>query len=584
MFETGKKQSLSLWILAGSHKRGYLNAIFLACIGVAAGMAPYFAVAGIATNLMDGKRVLSVYADWCTIAAAGFLMKILFSAWATTVSHGATYSTLEEIRLALTEKLTHVSMGYILNTPSGKLKSTLVDRVESMEPILAHLIPDLASNLLIPVCIFIYLFVLDWRMALSSLITLPVGLLCFHGLSKDYAEKFKGLVSRARSMNNTIVEYVNGIEVIKAFNQSANSYGKYTQAVNENASYPVNWMKSVQWYQSALFVIWPSVLVSVLPIGCILVKAGSLSAPEFVTIIVLAMGIVGPILAAVSYTDSIAQVGTIVDEVCEILDAPELIRPTEEQKLDELTIQLDHVSFAYQRNGATDQQILKDVSLTLPPNTITAFVGPSGSGKSTITKLIAGFWDVTGGQITFGGVDIKNIPQKQLMDKIAYVSQDNYLFDETVRENIRMGRPDATDAEVEAAAKACGCHDFIMQLEHGYDTVVGGAGGHLSGGERQRIAITRAMLKDAPIVILDEATAYTDPDSEAIIQKSLAKLIAGKTVLLIAHRLSTITDADQLVVVNHGEIEAIGTHRQLLDGCPLYRKMWEAHIGSKDEA
>lgn len=569
--------------LAGPHTKGYVLSSLLSCVSVAAGMIPYFVIAGIVTNLMAGETVFSVYLGWCAVAAAGFLAKILFSNWATAVSHNATYSVLEEIRLSLVNKLTKVPMGYVLETPSGKLKSTIVDRVESMEPILAHLIPDLTSNLLVPVFILIYLFVLDWRLALASLLTLPIGFLCYTGMGKGYAEKFQGLVQRMRTMNNTVVEYINGIEVIKAFNQSANSYGKYAKAVNENADYAVNWMKSVQWYKSAMFTIWPSVLVGVLPIGCILSRNGSLSVPNFITVIVLSLGIVSPILAAMNYTDSIAQVGTIVGEVCEVLDAPELLRPTEEKNLKDRTIRFENVCFSYQEDAAKETQILKNINLTLPPHTITAFVGPSGGGKSTITKLIAGFWDVTQGSVSIGGIDIRQIPQKQLMDTIAYVAQDNYLFDETVRENIRMGKPTATDEEVEAAAKACGCHDFIQNLENGYDTVVGGAGGHLSGGERQRIAITRAMLKDAPIVILDEATAYTDPESEAVIQESLAKLIAGKTVLLIAHRLSTVTDADQLVVVKQGQIEAVGTHSRLLKTCGLYRDMWEAHVGAKDD-
>ncbi|WP_101698631.1 ABC transporter ATP-binding protein [Clostridium minihomine] len=578
-----KKPFSRLMELAGPHTKGYVLSSLLSCVSVAAGMIPYFVVAGIVTNLMAGETAFSVYLGWCAVAAAGFLAKILFSNWATAVSHNATYSVLEEIRLSLVNKLTKVPMGYVLETPSGKLKSTIVDRVESMEPILAHLIPDLTSNLLVPVFILIYLFVLDWRLALASLLTLPIGFLCYKGMGKGYAEKFQGLVQRMRTMNNTVVEYINGIEVIKAFNQSANSYGKYAKAVNENADYAVNWMKSVQWYKSAMFTIWPSVLVGVLPIGCILRMNGSLSVPNFITVIVLSLGIVSPILAAMNYTDSIAQVGTIVGEVCEVLDAPELLRPTEKKDLKDRTIRLENICFSYQEDAAEETQILKNINLTLPPHTITAFVGPSGGGKSTITKLIAGFWDVTQGSVSIGGADIRQIPQKQLMDTIAYVAQDNYLFDETVRENIRMGKPTATDDEVEAAAKACGCHDFIQNLENGYDTVVGGAGGHLSGGERQRIAITRAMLKDAPIVILDEATAYTDPESEAVIQESLAKLIAGKTVLLIAHRLSTVTDADQLVVVKQGQIEAVGTHSRLLNICGLYRDMWEAHVGAKDD-
>ena len=237
-----------------------------------------------------------------------------------------------------------------------------------------------------------------------------------------------------------------------------------------------------------------------------------------------------------------------------------------------------NVSFGYH----DDKEILHGVNLSIPQNSMTALVGPSGSGKSTIAKLIAGFWDVKQGAITMGGHDLKDIPLEQLYDQVAFVSQDNYLFDDTVRENIRMGRRDATDAEVEAAAHAAGCDSFISGLEHGYDTVVGGSGAHLSGGERQRIAIARAMLKDAPIIVLDEATAYIDPENEAVIQRAVAKLVADKTVIVIAHRLSTITNADNIVVVCDGSIAAQGTHAQLLEQSALYREMWQAHMGAKD--
>ena len=272
-------------------------------------------------------------------------------------------------------------------------------------------------------------------------------------------------------------------------------------------------------------------------------------------------------------------VGTVVNQIAVLLDGPELVRPTQPVTLNSQEIRLNDVSFSYSGN---DDNAIQNINLTIKPGTVTAIVGPSGSGKSTITKLIAGFWDVSAGAITLDGKDLRTIPQKQLADQLAYVSQDNYLFDDTIRENIRMGRLSASDAEVEEAAKAAGCDTFIRNLENGYDTNVGGAGGHLSGGERQRIAIARAMLKNAPIVILDEATAYIDPENEAVVQEAVSKLVAGKTLIIIAHRLSTITDSDQIVVMNNSCISDIGTHDELLKKSPLYKEMWQAHIGAKD--
>lgn len=355
----------------------------------------------------------------------------------------------------------------------------------------------------------------------------------------------------------------------------------YSDAVNDDASYAVDWMKDTQLFMSMSNTIWPSVWLVVLPIGAVLYQHGTLSVPVFLTIMILSLGIVGPILGAIKFTDNISQLGTIVGEVGNLLDAPEMVRPDHDADIHNQSIQFQDVSFSYDLNDS--KPILDHINLTIQPGTMTALVGPSGSGKSTITKLITGFWEATSGTISLGGVDLKSIPLSQLSSYVSYVSQDNYLFDESIRENIRMGRLSATDQEVEDVARKCGCHDFIMGLEHGYDTIVGGAGGHLSGGERQRIAIARAMLKDAPIIIFDEATAYLDPENESLIQEAISKLVQGKTLIMVAHRLYTVTGADQLVVVNQGRIEATGTHEELLKKCPLYKEMWKAHIGSRDE-
>lgn len=566
--------------LAAPYKGEYVLSVILAILGVAAGLLPFFAVSKIVILLMDGETSVSVYMEWCLIAGIGFLGKVCFANFSTLVSHTATFATLAEIRLKLADKLTRVPMGYMINTPSGELKNVLVDRVEGMETTLAHLVPELTANLCIPICILIYLLFLDWRMALAALITLPIGMLCYNGMANGYEEKFQGLIMRVRKMTSTVVEYIGGIEVIKAFNQSANSYQKYSDAVEDNAAYAVNWMKSVQLYKSMLVTIWPSVLVCVLPIGCVLYRNGSLSVPAFVTCIVLSLGIITPILNAMNFTDSISQMKSVVGELCAVLDEKELDRPETPVSIHSSNIVLENVSFSYE----SEKPLLKNINLSIPENSITAFVGPSGGGKSTITKLIAGFWDVTNGTVKLDGTDIRKIPLSQLMDNIAYISQDNYLFDETVLENIRMGKPSATDEEVYQAARDCGCYDFILNLENGFHTVVGGAGGHLSGGERQRIAIARAVLKNAPIVILDEATAYIDAENEALIQEAMAKVIAGKTVLMIAHRLSTITDADKIVVIKDGQIIDEGTHENLLTSCTLYQEMWKAHMDTKDVA
>ena len=290
------------------------------------------------------------------------------------------------------------------------------------------------------------------------------------------------------------------------------------------------------------------------------------------------MGLVAPLIGCMKFTDDLAKVRTIIGEVTGILTAPELPRPLEDREMPQNgTVALRGVHFGY---GETE--VLHGVNLAFHKGTVNALVGPSGSGKSTVAKLIASFWDAGSGSITVGGADIRSISSEHYHRLVAYVSQENFLFDTTVRENIRMGRPGATDAEVEQAARDCGCYDFIMSLENGFDTLAGSGGGRLSGGERQRVSIARAMLKDAPIVILDEATAYADPENEAVIQESVARLVRGKTLVVIAHRLSTIIDADQIVVMNDGRVEAAGTHEALLASCPLYRRLWDAHVSSRD--
>lgn len=367
-------------------------------------------------------------------------------------------------------------------------------------------------------------------------------------------------MAATNTLNDTAVEYIGGIEVIKAFGKAKSSYEKFVTAAKECAQSYIDWMNKSNFYFTFAINIMPATLLTVLPIGGLLIKNGTLTPEKFVLVVVLSMGLITPIIGCMKYTDDLAKVGTIISQVTDILTAPELPRPeTDAQPVQGGTVALHGVRFGY-----SDAEVLHGIDLTFREGTVNALVGPSGSGKSTIAKLIAAFWDVKDGSITVGGADIRSISAAHYNRLVAYVSQDNFLFDDTVRENIRIGRPDATDAEVEQAARACGCYDFIMGLENGFDTRAGSGGGRLSGGEKQRIAIARAMLKDAPIVILDEATAYTDPENEAVIQQSVAKLVRGKTLIVIAHRLSTIVDADQIVVVNDGNVEAAGTQEELL--------------------
>ena len=569
-----------LWGWAESEHTSFIMAVISAIIGVACSMIPYFCISAVIGILIKGSSDFSKIWYLVGIAFAGYLGNVIFSTLSTTISHTATYHTLRELRKKLVLKLSRVPMGTILNTPSGTYKTTIVDRVEGMEPTLAHLIPEMTSNLLIPISIAVYIFILDWRMGIASLITTIIGIKIVSMSGKNYAVRWEGAVKVGKEMANAIVEYVGGIQVVKAFSQSAGSYKKYSNAVKNNAQYYVDWMGENQKYMSSWQSIIPAVLVTVLPAGYFFWMKGSLTTETYLTIIILSLGLTSPLIAAMSFVDELAVVSANVNEISSILDAEELIRPEQSTQLMDNSISLNHVSFSYDKG---QDKILDDINLKIKPNKMTALVGPSGSGKSTIAKLIAGFWDVSQGSVVIGGKNIKEIPFEELNKQIAYVSQDNYLFDCSVRDNIRMGNSSASDAEVEAAAKAAGCDSFIRKLENGYDTVAGGGGGHLSGGEKQRISIARAMLKNSPIIILDEATASIDPENEALIQKALSKLVKNKTLIVIAHRLSTIADADNIVVIKDGKIVDQGKQHELLDRCELYCDMWKAHIDAKDK-
>ncbi len=564
---------------AEEKRPGYIASILLALLSVACGIAPYLVIARIISQLLEGVRDWQIYLVEALIIAAFWLGNALFHSLSTTLSHVSTFHLLGNIRKQVCDRLASAPLGSVLEIPSGSLKNILIERIDSMETTLAHILPEFTSNLALPLGLFIYLLVLDWRMGLASLLTLPIGLIPMSLMFVGAKEKFAYAIEKTKALNDTAVEYIHGIEVIKAFSKSKSSYQKFVTAAKEGSDCYVEWMRSTIWPFAIAFAITPATLLSVLPIGGYLFYQGTLGAVEFLTVIILSLSLIQPLLVAISYHDDLSKACVIFGEVSSILSLPKLDRPAQDvKKPKDCSICLKDVHFSYQ-NG---KEILHGINMFLPSGSYTAFVGPSGSGKSTIARLIASLWDVNSGAIEIGGVNIRDLSLETYHNLVAYVSQDNFLFDQNIRENIRIGRPSASDEEVEACARKSGCYDFIMSLEQGFDTIVGSSGTHLSGGERQRIAIARAMMKDAPIVILDEATAYTDPENEAIIQKSVARLVQQKTLIVIAHRLSTVCDADQIYVVRDGQIESQGRHGELLAKGGLYHNMWQAHLSAKD--
>ncbi|MGF0096231.1 ABC transporter ATP-binding protein [Peptoniphilus sp. SGI.035] len=567
-----------LWNLAENEHKELRLAILFAIIGVIGGIIPFISAGKIIAALIGDVRKIDFYIKWFLIGFIGYLIKVIFYNIALSKSHKSAYSLLEEIRLKILKKLPKLSLGKVVDTPSGKIKQIIVDQVESLERPVAHLIPELTANIIGPILILIYLFILDWRMALLSLVSFPIGMIFMKKIMKGYPKQFAGAVQVGGEMNSSIVEYIEGIEVIKAFNQGDEQYRKFSEKIKANANYYCKWMKDVQFLMSMSKSVMPTTLLAVLPVGWIFFKNGNLQAETFLMVIILAFSISGLLTEAMNFVDSLARVGTILDSVDSIILEEEQDHASKEFMLKNLDIELNDLRFSYNN----EDEVIKGISMYLKEGSFNAFVGPSGGGKSTLAKLIGAYYDPSQGEIKLGNVEYKNIPLKQIYNYISYVSQDNFLFDESIRENIRMGKLGASDAEVEKVAKESGCHEFITNLEKGYDTKVGSGGGHLSSGERQRIAIARAMLKNAPIVILDEATAYIDPENERLVQKAIFKLLDGKTVIVIAHRLSTIKDSDQIYVIKDGKLDSQGRHKELLEKSSLYKDMWLAHIGAKE--
>lgn len=552
----------------------YGLSVAVSVAAVASGLAAYAFAGIIAGKLFSGNseiRSLLIYA--ALVAVCKILNGVLINA-STWISHHAAYHTLSDIRKALIEKLVRLPMGYFEENGSGRLKAMLTDHIEGMERTLAHMLPELTANLLAPAAMMIWSFFIDWRLALCILIWIIIGFSATGGMMKNYPEKYAGQISAMKSMNQAVTEYVGGIEVIKNFGRADECYGKFKKAVYGHAEYNINWQKETQIYSSLGMAIAPFSVFPVLIAGVIFYNNGTLAPETLFMMILLSMGIFRPLMQAMSYFDQLAQMGTNAKEIKDILDHSELKRG--DKDISGAYIELSGVTFSYsgEKEPAADC-----ISAKVPSGTMLALVGPSGSGKSTVAKLIAGYWDADSGNILIGGKSISEISQQSLNKNIAYVDQDTFLFDTSIMENIRMGDPSASDDEVIEAAKAAGCDDFIRALPQGYMTTAGAAGGRLSGGERQRIAIARAMMKNAPIMILDEATASSDPENEASIQTALSAAAKGRTLVVIAHRLSTVMNAEQIAYVKNGRIEAVGTHAELLEKCPDYAKQWALSEG-----
>ena len=578
-----QKSWISIVFSFASQCRGKIVlSVLCAIISVVAGLIPYWSVYQIITLFIGGSPVMAEVWKWCWIGLGAYVIRFLLYGISTSLSHISAYTILENIRLTLAQRLMKAPLGTVIGESVGKLKSVLVDRVETIELPLAHMIPELSSNLLLPLVVVIAMFAIDWRMGLALLVTIPVALIPMTFGMRTYNKNYAAYMEANAHVNSVIVEYVEGIQVVKAFSQGERSYQKFAQAVASFRDFTMGWFRCTWASMNLCLSILPTTLLGTLPAGVALYQAGILDPAQVTLCLMLALGIVSPLMSATAFINSMKSMQFAVKDTRELLNLPQLVQAEQNVHLEGSSIQMRDVSFSY--GGTEGKEVLRHLNLTIPQGKFTALVGPSGGGKSTIARLTARFWDVTGGSITLGGQDIRKLPLKQLSQSISFVTQDNFLFDCPLKENIRLGRPGASDEEVLAAAQAAQCEEFIGRLEHGWDTTAGDAGKQLSGGERQRIAIARAILKDAPIVILDEATAFTDPENEDKIQRSIMALSRGKTLLVIAHRLSTIQNADQIVVLEKGSVADCGTQEELLGRCPLYQTLWAAHVGARNWA
>jgi len=549
-------------------------------LSVFSGLVPYYGayriIDAVATAPSNSAAPWDAVLFWTAVSAAAYVVKQLLFAASTINAHVSAYTILASLRDGIAKRLASASLGTAQSKSIGALKNVVVDRIEQIEIPLAHMIPELSANVLLAVAIAVWVITIDWRLALACLATLPIGLLIMAFGSAGYYKMYGGYLARQDHVNSVVVEYVEGIRVVKAFNQTTSSYRKYSDAVRDFMDFTIKWMRTSRPSTASAMAILPTTLFGVVPVGVLLYLEGSLTPGEFGLVCMLALAIVTPVMYLGMSFNDMNLISYAITDAQEFLNLPVLVQPEGEAKVEGSAIHLDNVRFSYEEGA----EVIHGISLDIPSGSFVALVGPSGSGKSTLARLVARHWDVDSGSVSIGGADVRDMPLAQLSSLMSYVSQSDYLLDGTLRDNVLLGKPNATDEEVRAAAEAASCEEFVSRLPKGWDTPAGEAGHALSGGERQRICIARAILKDAPVIVFDEATAFADPENEARIQKSVAALSQGKTLLVIAHRLSTIVHADVIYVVDGGQVVAQGTHAQLLENCTLYRDMWQAHIGA----
>ena len=581
--KTKSKTGLARCMELASDRKGliFLSAL-LSSLAAIASFIPYIAVYFMIREILnvfpdlvqlDMGRIMNY--GW--LALAGIVANILLYFLAIFSSHIAAFGTLYDLKVLFADHITKIPLGYHLTIGSGRLRKIMDENIESVEGFIAHQFPDFVASITAPIVMVIILFVVDWRFGLASLAGIILAFIAeFIGFGSGAMKENMGKYQKAsEEMNNASVEYVRGMSVVKAFNQTASSFKKLQEAISGYTEWVLKFSLGWQNCMPAFTTIINNIYLILVPVG-IVIGSNTSNFKEFsmkfIFYLLFVPAIAGVLNKIMYISESFMQIDGNVARMDEILNIPEMPETANPKKPQGEDVVFDHVSFTY--TGNNEEKALESVSFAAKQGQITAIVGPSGGGKSTIANLISRFWDVTDGKITIGGVDLRDMAQNDLMRQVSFVFQDIFLFKQSILDNIRMGNRNATEEQVIAAAKAAQCHEFISKLPEGYHTVVGTKGVHLSGGERQRIAIARAIIKDSPIIVLDEATAFSDPENEYLIQKAFEKLMQNKTVIIIAHRLSTIRNADKIIVMEKGQIVESGKHDDLVAAGGRYFQMW----------